>query len=110
MKVLLILNLLFIVPHVLVDDTMEGCSVLSPIGNTIVTVGEKMKIQWMDATTDEFEKISLIQTDGDQTPIVLASNVLTTSNKILVDLPKDLVPSNDYYMVLGEPPNDCKLR
>ncbi|EIE88658.1 hypothetical protein RO3G_13369 [Rhizopus delemar RA 99-880] len=62
----------------------------------------------MDATTDEFEKISLIQTDGDQTPIVLASNVLTTSNKILVDLPKDLVPSNDYYMVLGEPPNDCK--
>lgn len=57
----------------------------------------------MDATTDEFEKISLIQTDGDQTPIVLASNVLTTSNKILVDLPKDLVPSNDCKYIHDHP-------
>jgi hypothetical protein len=49
----------------------------------------------MGANTDEFEKISLIQMDGDQTPIVIASSVLTITNKITVDLPKDLVPSND---------------
>lgn len=49
----------------------------------------------MGATTDEFEKISLIQMDGDQTPIVIASDVLAITNKITVDLPKDLVPSND---------------
>lgn len=64
MKVVLILNLLFTVSHVLVDDSMEGCfgkiksrisfrlltrfKVMSPIGNTIVTVGEKMKIQWYE--------------------------------------------------------------
>ncbi|KAG0946871.1 hypothetical protein G6F35_014165 [Rhizopus arrhizus] len=46
--------------------------------------------------------------DGDQTPIVIASDVLAITNKITVDLPKDLVPSNDYYLMLGEPPNDCK--
>lgn len=44
------------------------------------------------ATT--FSSIYLVQSDGVQTPIVLATDVPTAPGQIIVDLPRTLVPSN----------------
>lgn len=41
-----------------------------------------------------FSSIYLVQSDGVQTPIVLATNVATSLGQIIVDLPRTLVPSN----------------
>ncbi|CAO3652184.1 unnamed protein product [Mucor hiemalis] len=55
-----------------------------------------------------FSSIYLVQSDGVQTPIVLATNVATSLGQIIVDLPRTLVPSNAYYMTLGTAPKHCK--
>ncbi len=44
--------------------------------------------------TDMFETIYLVQSDGDQSPIVIATNLPTNQNRITVNLPKNLIPSN----------------
>jgi hypothetical protein len=41
-----------------------------------------------------FETIYLVQSDGDQSPIVIATNLPTNQNRITVNLPKNLIPSN----------------
>lgn len=77
--------------------------------------------------TDMFETIYLVQSDGDQSPIVIATNLPTNQNRITVNLPKNLIPSNACkfqtnkveieinpsffldYMTLGKPPYHCTL-
>lgn len=108
MKALLVLLSLAAVSNALIDDTGEDCIVLNPLGNTIVTAGEKMKIMWANSHATTFSSIYLVQSDGVQTPIVLATDVPTAPGQIIVDLPRTLVPSNAYYMTLGTAPNYCK--
>ncbi|KAI9251728.1 hypothetical protein BY458DRAFT_444109 [Sporodiniella umbellata] len=108
MKVLFFLGILVSVSHALINDVDEDCIVINPIGNTIVTAGEKLKIQWSNSHTEQFENIYFVQSDGDQTPIKVASDVLTNPNKATIDLPWNLTPSNAYYMILGDAPFHCK--
>ncbi|CAO3675370.1 unnamed protein product [Rhizopus stolonifer] len=109
MKALLLLGFLGL-SYALINDINESCIVITPIGNTIVTAGEQMKIRWADAREKKFKTIRLIQSDGDsdQEPIVIAHDISTQLNTITVDLPYDLIPSNAYYMILGEPPDHCE--
>lgn len=47
-----------------------------------------------NAHTDMFDAIYLVQSDGDQNPIVIATDLPTNQNRITVNLPKNLIPSN----------------
>ncbi|KAI8636031.1 hypothetical protein BD408DRAFT_356449, partial [Parasitella parasitica] len=82
--------------------------VINPIGNTIVTAGEKMKIMWANSHATVFPSIYLVQSDGVTTPIIIATNVSTSLGHIEVELPRTLVPSNAYYMTLGKAPESCQ--
>lgn len=44
--------------------------------------------------TENFEGIYLVQSDGNQTPIKIASDLPTIPNKVIIDLPWNLTPSN----------------
>ncbi|EIE87508.1 hypothetical protein G6F46_000565 [Rhizopus delemar] len=107
MKTVIVFGILASVSYALINDVDEDCIVMTPIGNTIVRAGEKMKIQWSNAHTDMFDAIYLVQSDGDQNPIVIATDLPTNQNRITVNLPKNLIPSNAYYMTLGKPPYHC---
>ncbi|KAG1150470.1 hypothetical protein G6F37_001862 [Rhizopus arrhizus] len=102
MKTVIVFGILVSVSYALINDIDEDCIVMTPIGNTIVTAGEKMKIQWSNTHTDMFETIYLVQSDGDQSPIVIATNLPTNQNRITVNLPKNLIPSN-----ACKPPYHC---
>ncbi|KAI8073544.1 hypothetical protein BDF21DRAFT_73571 [Thamnidium elegans] len=93
--------------NALVNDVQEDCMITNPIGNTIVTAGEKMKIMWTNSHVGTFPSIYLVQSDGNNKPIILASDVITDSGKIIVELPRNLIPSNAYYMTLGDAPYHC---
>ncbi|CAO3696691.1 unnamed protein product [Rhizopus stolonifer] len=107
MKILLLFSIFVSVSYALINDIDEDCIVINPIGNTIVTAGEKMKVQWSNSHTEKFGGIYLVQSDGNQTPIKIASDLPTIPNKVIIDLPWNLTPSNAYYMTLGEPPFHC---
>ncbi|KAI9483700.1 MAG: hypothetical protein EXX96DRAFT_616665 [Benjaminiella poitrasii] len=94
--------------NALINDVNEDCTVINPIGNTIVTAGEKIKIAWANSHVTNFSSIYLVQSDGNKTPIVIAENVPTASGQIILDLPRTLVPSNAYYMTLGAKPYQCQ--
>lgn len=50
---------------------------------------------WTNSKVKSFPTVYLVQSDGaNKSPIVLASNVDTSTGKIEVDLPRNLVPSN----------------
>lgn len=55
-----------------------------------------------------FPSIYLVQSDGNNTPTILATNVSTSLGYIVVELPRTLVPSNAYYMTLGKAPQSCQ--
>ncbi|CAO0797522.1 unnamed protein product [Mucor circinelloides] len=108
MKILFLLALLATVSNALVNSAIGDCSVINPIGNTIVTAGEKIKIMWANSHATVFPSIYLVQSDGVPTPIVIATNVSTGLDHIIAELPRTLVPSNAYYMTLGEAPHSCQ--
>ncbi|KAI9343806.1 hypothetical protein BD770DRAFT_475944 [Pilaira anomala] len=99
MKALLLISVLAAAVHALINDIKEDCIVITPIGNTIVTAGEEMKIMWTNSHAEKFSSIYLVQSDGsNQKPIVLASDVDTKTGKITLIID---------YMTLGEAPNHC---
>ncbi|KAL0144058.1 hypothetical protein V8B55DRAFT_1561409 [Mucor lusitanicus] len=108
MKILVLLALLATACSALVNSAVGDCSVINPIGNTIVTAGEKIKIMWANSHATVFPSIYLVQSDGVTTPIVLATNVSTALGEIVAELPRTLVPSNAYYMTLGKAPQSCQ--
>lgn len=61
-----------------------------------------------DSHATEFPSIYLVQSDGKTNPVILATNVSTSLGHIVVELPRTLVPSNAYYMTLGEAPQYCQ--
>ncbi|CAO3682608.1 hypothetical protein G6F70_002008 [Rhizopus microsporus] len=109
MRALLLFSGLISGSLALITDTGEECIVVTPIGNTVVKAGEKMKIQWSHSHIEAFENIYLTLTDGVQNPVIIASNVRTDQRKITVDLPRTLIPSNAYRLTLGEPPHHCTV-
>ncbi|GAA5804929.1 hypothetical protein HPULCUR_010439 [Helicostylum pulchrum] len=91
MRTLLLFFTLTACINALVNDVQEDCMITTPIGNTIVTAGEKMKIMWTNSHVGTFPSIYLVQSDGNGKPIILASDVVTDSD----------------YMTLGEAPYHC---
>ncbi|KAI7900042.1 uncharacterized protein BX663DRAFT_477655 [Cokeromyces recurvatus] len=108
MKILFIIAILTVTSTALVNDVNEDCTVINPIGNTIIMAGDKMKIAWVNSHVSNFSNISLVQADGNRTPIIIAENVPTAPGQIVVNLPRTLIPSNAYYMTLGTKPYQCQ--